>query len=113
MKENVIREKTLDFAVKVVNQYKVIQKQKREYVISRQFLRSGTSIGANVREGLNAGSKPDFIHKLGIAQKECDETLYWAELLYITNFITKDEWDLLQSDADVLLRIIRAIIMTA
>ena len=68
MRQNVIKEKSFQFAVNAVNLFKTIQEQRREFVLTKQFLRSGTSIGANIREGINAESKLDFIHKLGIAQ---------------------------------------------
>jgi four helix bundle protein len=77
MKDNVIKTKSFLFAVNTVNMYKGIQQKKHEFILSKQFVRCGTSIGANVREGLNAESKADFIHKLGVAQKECDENIYW------------------------------------
>ncbi len=75
-------------------------------------MRSGTSIGANVRESQNAQSKSDFIHKLSISQKETDETLYWIELLYKTEFITKAEYNSIYSDCNELLKIIRSIIIS-
>ena len=75
-------------------------------------MRSGTSVGANVRESQNAESKADFIHKLAISQKEADETLYWLELLKETDYITNEEFDSLESDANELLKIIRSIILT-
>ncbi len=70
MKENVIIDKSFQFAIKIVNQYKILCEVKREFVMSKQMLRSGTSIGANIREAHNAESKMDFIHKMGIAQKK-------------------------------------------
>jgi four helix bundle protein len=112
MKENVIKTKSFQFAVNTVKMFKSLQDAKREFIISKQFIRSGTSIGANVREGINAESKPDFIHKLGIAQKECDETIYWLELLNATNYISFDEMSRLKCDAEELMRIIRSIIIT-
>ena len=81
--------------------------------MSKQMMRSGTSIGANVREGINAQSKPDFIHKLAIAQKECDECLYWLELLRETNYLTEIEFRSIHNDAAELLKIIRSIILTS
>jgi four helix bundle protein len=80
--------------------------------MSKQLLRSGTSVGANVREAQNAESTADFIHKLAIAQKECDETLYWLELLHATNFLTEQEYSSLAQDGTSLLKIIRSIILT-
>ncbi len=76
-RDNIVREKSLAFAVRAVNLYKVLTGERGERVMSKQLLRSGTSVGANVREALNAESTADFTHKLAIAQKECDETLYW------------------------------------
>lgn len=75
-KDNIIKTKSFQFAIRIVNLYKLLSIERREYIMSKQLLRSGTSIGANVREAINAQSKPDFIHKLSIAQKECDEAIY-------------------------------------
>ncbi|GAA4463122.1 four helix bundle protein [Nemorincola caseinilytica] len=112
MKQDVVKEKSFSFAVKVVNLYKFLAAEQKEYVISRQLLRSGTSIGANVREARNAESKPDFIHKLAIAQKECDETLYWLDLLKETNYIDISTHNSFSSDANELLRILKSIILS-
>ena len=113
MKTNIIKEKSFGFAVETVNLYKSLLADKHEYVISRQFVRSGTSIGACIREGINAESKLDFIHKLGIAQKECDETIYWIELMYATEFINHDQMNNIKNKADEIMRILRSIIVTA
>lgn len=93
--------------------YKYLVENKREFVLSKQLLRSGTSIGALVRESRNAESKMDFIHKLGIAQKECDETLYWLELLRETNFLTGEEFQSMHQPAEELLKMIKSSILTA
>ena len=77
------------------------------------MLRSGTSVGANVREGNNAESKADFIHKMGIAQKETDETMYWLELLRETEYLAVNEFESIYHDAEELLKLIRSIILTA
>ncbi len=74
--DNIIKKKSFLFAVRIVNLYKLLNNDRKEFVLSKQLLRSGTSIGANIREALNAQSRLDFIHKLSIAQKECDESLY-------------------------------------
>jgi four helix bundle protein len=113
MKDNVIRSKSFQFAVNTVNMYKEIQQKKHEFILSKQFVRCGTSIGANVREGINAESRPDFIHKLGIAQKECDETIYWLELLHATSYIPQEEMLKMKMDAEELMRILQSIILTA
>jgi len=112
MKENVIKTKSFQFAVNAVFMFKGLQETKREFILSKQLLRSGTSIGANVREGTNAESTRDFIHKLGIAQKECDETIYWLELLHATSYISIEDMLKLRGDAEELMRIIRSIILT-
>jgi four helix bundle protein len=112
MSESIVGKKSFEFAIHIVNFYKKFSVEKKEYILSKQILRSGTSIGANVREALNAQSKMDFIHKLSISQKECDETIYWLELLFATQYISKEEFENLKSQASQLLKIIRSIIIT-
>lgn len=112
MAEGIVRNKSFDFAKKVIGLNKILIDRK-EFVLSKQFLRSETSVGANVREAVNGQSKGDFIHKLAIAQKECDETLYWLELLIETNFIIEDEFIEIYADATSLLKIIKSIIITS
>ena len=112
MKNSIIREKSFGFAVSIVNLNKHLQEQKREFVLSKQLLRSGTSIGANIRESDNAESKADFIHKFAIDQKECDETIYWLELLNATGYLAESEFSSITNDAVELLKIIRSIILT-
>ena len=111
-KENIVREKSFMFAVRTINLFKALSRERKEFVISNQVLRSGTSVGANVREALNAESTADFVHKLSIAQKECDETCYWLELLRETEYINEPEFNSLYSDATELLKIIRSIILS-
>lgn len=112
MSGSIVGKKSFEFAVNIIKFYKIFIVNKREYILSKQLLRSGTSIGANIREALNAQSKMDFIHKLSISQKECDETIYWLELLYQTEYISKVEFETLHSQATELLKIIRSIIIT-
>ncbi len=100
---SIIGSKTFVFAVTVVKLYKILVEQKKEFVLAKQLLRSGTSIGANVREGLNAESKGDFIHKMGIAQKEISETIYWLELLKETEYLKQTELDSIITDANEIL----------
>lgn len=107
---NKILEKSKAFAVRIINMYKYLCNEKKEFVISKQVLRSGTSIGANIKECINAESKLDFIHKLGIALKEADETEYWLELLYETDYITSEQFDSIVSDCKEIIRILIAII---
>ena len=112
-KGNVIKDKSFGFAVRVVNLYKVLVSERKEFVLCKQLLRSGTSVGANVREAMNAESNADFVHKLAIAQKECDESCYWLELLRETKYIDDKEFESLHNDASELLKIIRSIILTS
>lgn len=112
MSDSIIGKKSFAFAVLIVNFYKQFIISKKEFVLSKQLLRSGTSIGANVREALNAQSRLDFIHKLSISQKECDETIYWIELLYETQYISKEEYNQLMNPAVEILKIVRSIIIT-
>ncbi|WP_449398012.1 four helix bundle protein [Chryseobacterium wanjuense] len=104
MSGSIVGKKSFEFAVNIVKFYKIFIADKKEYVLSKQLLRSGTSIGANIREALNAQSRMDFIHKLSISQKECDETIYWLELLYETEYITKEEFGNLNNQASELLK---------
>ena len=89
MKENIIKDKSFEFALRIVQLFKFLQ-DKKEFVLSKQVLRSGTSIGAMIRESEHAESKADFIHKMAIAQKEANETAYWLELLYKSEYLEKD-----------------------
>ena len=112
MADNVIAKKTEDFAVRIVKLWKYLTKSK-EYEMSNQIKRSGTSIGANVVEGLFAQSKKDFISKMNIALKERAETQYWLRLLHRTEFLTDAEFSSLNSDADEIGRILSSIINSA
>ncbi len=113
MKENLIKDKSFQFSIRIIKMYSHLIDTKKEYVLSKQVLKSGTSIGANVREALNGESKADFIHKLSIAQKEADETLYWLELLKATNFINETAFVSIQADCSELLKMLKSIILTA
>jgi four helix bundle protein len=113
MRDNVVMDKSFAFAVKIVKLVKLIQDQKKEYLLTKQLIRSGTSIGANIREGNNAESKADFIHKLSISQKECSETIYWLELLKETDYITIAQFENVQGDAVELIKMLTAILKTS
>jgi four helix bundle protein len=102
----------MNLAVRIVNLYQHLVKEKKEFVLSKQLLRSGTSPGANIREAQNGESTADFMHKLGIAQKETDETLYWLELLHRTKYLSDAEFQSIYHDTDELLRMIRSAILT-
>lgn len=111
-RKGVILNQSFWFAVRIVNLYKYLIAEKKEFVLSKQLLRSGTAVGALVREAQNAESKADFVHKLGIAQKECDESIYWLELLSETAFLKQDEFESIKADATSLLKMIRSAIIT-
>lgn len=111
-KRNILKDKSFYFAIRIVNLYKHLTKSKNEFVLSKQLLRSGTAIGALTREAQNAESKADFVHKLAIAQKECDETIYWIELLHQTEFLSTVEFENIYVEACEILKIIRSIIIT-
>lgn len=96
----ILQQKSFTFSVRIINLYKYLIENKKEFVLSKQLLRSGTAIGALVRESRNAESKMDFIHKLGIAQKECDKTLYWLELLNETSFLSDKEFESMHPAAE-------------
>lgn len=112
MSKSILKDKSFLFAIRVVNLYKVLTETKNEFVMSKQVCRSGTAVGALIREALNAESKLDFIHKLAIAQKECDETMYWLELLKATNFISENEFESLSKDAMELLKMLKSSFLT-
>ena len=111
-RKNILKDKSFAFAVRIYKLSKYLTENKKEFVLSKQLLRSGTSIGANVREAYNAASKNDFIHKLSISQKEADETIYWLELLSEVGLLTKKEFDSMQVEATELLKMIRSSILT-
>jgi four helix bundle protein len=111
-KKNIFLTKSFDFAVLIVKTVQNLINSRKEFVLSKQLLRSGTAIGALIREAQNAESKADFIHKLAIAQKECDETIYWLELLFATEYLNKTEFEKLNPKADELLKLIRSSILT-
>ena len=110
-KENIIMDKAFRFAVRIVNLHKVLY-QRKELVLSQQLLRSGTSIGALVKESEHAQSTADFIHKLSIALKEANESEYWIMLLQQTNYISKDEYNSIIEDCREIIRMLISIIKT-
>lgn len=98
MSRSILQDKSLLFAVRCVNLYRYLTNEKKEFVLSKQMMRSGTSIGANIAESRNAQSDADFISKLSIALKEADETTYWFELLKMTEFISEEEYNSINND---------------
>ena len=110
VKDNIIHEKSLQYAVRIVKFYTFLRENKGEYVISKQILRSGTSIGANIRESKNAESNSDFIHKLSVALKEADETQYWLELLSLSQIIDAAEFNSMHEDVKEIIALLTSII---
>ena len=108
--ENIIVDKSKAFAVRIVKLYKYLCEEKKEFVLSKQLLRSGTSIGANVKEAIRGQSKDDFAHKLNISLKEASETEYWLELLFETEYITKQQFNSIITDCTELIKILTSII---
>ena len=113
MKKSILKSKSFALAVRIVRLYKYLSEQKTEYVLSKQVLRSGTSVGAMVCEAEYSESKADFAHKMGIARKELNETLYWLELLLQTEYITQTEYNSLSADAIEIIKILTTSIKTA
>lgn len=111
-KENPLRDKSFIFSTRVVKACTYLQSKKKEYVMSKQLLKSGTSIGANIEEALQAQSKKDFIAKLHIALKEAFETKYWIRLLQETSFFTRSQALSLFTDVEELMKLLTAIIKT-
>lgn len=113
MKENIIKNKSFSFALRIVKLYQYLVDEKKEYILSKQLLRSGTSIGAMVRESEYAESKADFIHKQYIALKEANESLYWLELLYQSNYIEEKGFNSIYSYLQEIKKILVSITKTS
>jgi four helix bundle protein len=113
MAANVIKLKSFSFALRIVKLYQFLSSEKKEFVLSKQLLRSGTSVGALVSESEHAESKLDFIHKLAIAQKEANESSYWLELLFQSEYISESQFHSLNSDVLEINKILASIIITA
>jgi len=113
MGRNIVKDKSFDFAVRIVNLSKYLTEQKREYVLSKKILRSGTAIGALIRESEQAESKADFIHKLAIALKEANETNYWLDLLHKTEYLEDKHHESLKTDITELLKLLITIIKSS
>ena len=112
IQNNISVEKSFSFAVRIVNLYKHLTSEHKEYVLSKQLLRSGTSIGANVAESQQAQSRADFVAKLNIALKEAAETNYWLRLLHATDYLTEAEFHSVHHDCKELEKMLTAIIKT-
>ncbi len=112
-KDNIIRSKSFDFSVRIVNLYKILYYERNEKVISRQLIRSGTSVGANIEEGIAAFSKKEFIFKLQISYKEAFESRYWLKLLFKTEYIKQSEFESLLFDVEEIIKIITVILKSS
>ena len=106
MAVGLIQKKSRDFAVRIVECYKYLCEKKSEYVLSKQLLRSGTSIGANAHEAINAQSKADFISKYSISLKEANETAYWLDILQASNYLDKEHFESLNKDCNELIKLL-------
>ena len=113
IKENLIKEKSFDFAIKIVDLTRALDIVKKEHILSKQLLRSGTSIGANINEAQFSPTKADFINKMNISLKEANETLYWIELMHKTNYITNEEYNNIINDIIDIKNILMAIVKNA
>jgi four helix bundle protein len=112
IKKNIVKDKSFEFAVRVVKLFKYLSIQEKEFVLSKQLLRSGTSVGAMIREAEHAETKKDFIHKMAIAQKEINETIYWLELLQASEYISKEQYKSINTDAVEIIKLVTTIIKT-
>ena len=110
---NILDQKSVAFALRIINAYKFLLNEKQEFIMSKQLLRSGTGIGALVREAEFAESRNDFIHKLSIALKEANETDYWLTLLHESGYISDDSFCSIQSDSKELIKLLVSIIKTS
>ncbi|MCB4235845.1 four helix bundle protein [Kaistella haifensis] len=112
-KDNIIRSKSFDFSVRIVNLYKVLYYERNEKTLSKQLLRSGTSIGANIEEGIAAFSTKEFIYKLQISYKEANESFYWIKLLHRTDYIKDVEFESLKLNIEEIIKLLISIIKTS
>ncbi len=110
---NIVKDKSKNFAIRIINLRLYLTETKNEYIISKQIVRSGTSVGAMIREAEQAESNADFIHKLSIALKEINETIYWLELLEATEYISNAEFNSINDDALEIIKLLTSIIKTS
>lgn len=113
MRDNIIQDKSFNFAIRIVNLYKHLTENKNEYTLSKQLLRCGTSIGANIEEGLGGQSKKDFIAKLSIAYKESREADYWLRILKESKYISENEFNSIYPNVEELQKILTSILKTS
>ena len=111
--DSIVKDKSKKFAVRIVKLYQYLSEEKREFILSKQLLRSGTSVGANVREALQGQSKADFIAKMSISLKEISETEYWLELLFETGYLSKEQYTSIEADCKELVKMLTSIVKTS
>lgn len=111
-KNNIIQQKSFSFAIRIVNLYKYLISEKKEFILSKQLLRSGTSIGANIEESIGGQSDKDFLSKISIAYKEARETIYWLKLLNAANYLSDEEVNTILFEAEEICKIIGKIQIT-
>jgi four helix bundle protein len=110
--DNIVQQKSFAFAIRIVNVYKYLISEKKEFVLSKQLLRSGTSIGANIEESIGGQSDKDFLSKISISYKEARETIYWLKLLQATDYLSEQEAVSLLNDAEEICKILGKIQIT-
>jgi four helix bundle protein len=113
MKANILKDKSFRFSIRIINLYKYLKKEHKEFILSQQIIRSGTSVGALIRESEHAESIRDFIHKLSISLKEINETIYWLDLLYGAGFLTEKMYNSIKKDGEELLKLLIASVKTS
>ena len=111
--DNIVVNKSKSFAIRIIRLYKYLCDEKKEFVLSKQVLRSGTSIGANVKEAIRGQSKADFSAKMNIALKEASETEYWLELLFETEFISNQQFESIYEDSVELIKLLTSIVKSS
>ena len=111
-RESILKSKSFDFAVRIIKLYKYLKKQRSEFELSHQIIRSGTSVSALIREAEHAVSRKDFLHKLNISLKEINESIYWLELLFTTDYINKRMFESMKKDGEEILKMLIASIKT-
>ncbi|MEO6694368.1 MAG: four helix bundle protein [Ignavibacteria bacterium] len=113
LKENIAKDKSYKFALRIIKLYKFLIDSRKEYVLSKQILRCGTSIGANIEESVGCSTKKDFVNKISIAYRESRETKYWLNLLYDSKYIEKKSYDSMVSDCEELIKLTGKIISSS
>ena len=111
--DNILMDKSIDFAIRMAKCYRYLMEEKNEYIMSKQMFRSGTSIGANIHEGVQAQSKADFVSKLNISLKEASETSFWLKVLHRARHLEEKLYESLKADLDSIIRILVASIKTS